>query len=172
MKNKILLSAVIFSSVFLAMGCESVKVNGSEDITYTNKFECSRKETSTTQQVYYSTKEELLSEDDKGKNAVENELSKVYDFNKEGDKLLAYYDVVTYNYLVDYDMNEQKKYFEKTCDDIDKDIYKSCKVDLKDKTIIITKEADLNSKENKEQLSKTTLSSIKENFAESLYTCK
>lgn len=172
MKKKVLLLTVIMGSLFLIVGCGNTKISSSDDISYTNKFECSRKEASTTQQVYYSTKQYPSNESDNGKTAVETESSRIYDFNKNGDKLLAYYDITTYNYLVDYDMNAQKAYFETTCKNIDKNTYKSCNVTLKDKVITIISEVDLNSEESKKYLSKATLDSIKENYLESSYTCK
>ena len=69
-------------------------------------------------------------------------------------------------------MDAMKKVFEETCESKDKNTYKNCNVSLKDKTITIVSEVDLNSEESKEYLSNVTLDSIKENYAESPYTCK
>ena len=38
-------------------------------------------------------------------------LSRRYEFNEAGDKLLAYYDISTYEYFFDYDMDTQKNIF-------------------------------------------------------------
>lgn len=165
----------MIGSLFLITGCESEKTNNVSDdkkLSYTNKFECTRTETSTTQQVYYITKQDALNEEDSGKQAVEIEFSRSYDFNESGDKLLAYYDMTTYNYLVDYDMNALKEYFENDCKNKDKSTYKSCNVTLKNKVITVISEVDLNSEASKEFLSTATLDSIKENYAESPYSCR
>lgn len=174
MKSKGILLIAVFSSLFLVTGCgkENIDKNGTKELSYTNKFECSRTETSTTSQVYYITKQEVLKDEDSGKTAMETTIARSYDFNKNGDKLLAYYEITTYNFLVDYDMDAMKKVFEETCESKDKNTYKNCNVSLKDKTITIVSEVDLNSEESKEYLSNVTLDSIKENYAESPYTCK
>lgn len=59
-------------------------------LTYTNKYECSRLEKYTTQQVYYRTKKDPKNDEDSGKDALELEISRLYDFTEAGDKLLAY----------------------------------------------------------------------------------
>ena len=164
----------MLSSLLLVTGCgkENTTNNGTKALSYTNKFECTRTATSTTSQVYYLTKKETLNEEDNDKSAMETTIARSYDFSKNGDKLLAYYEITTYNFLVDYDMDAMKKVFEETCESKDKNTYKNCNVSLKDKTITIVSEVDLNSEESKEYLSNVTLDSIKENYAESPYTCK
>lgn len=42
---------------------------------------------------------------------VEGKVSKIYDFNKEGDKLLAFYEVGIYKYVMDTDMKRKKNIF-------------------------------------------------------------
>ncbi len=79
---------------------------------------------------------------------------------------------MTYNYLVDCDKEEQKKYFEDECKTKDKDTYKSCIVSLSDKTITVTLEVNLDSADGKESFSGATLDLVKENYADSPYTCK
>ena len=167
--------SVIVGSLFLIVGCGNEKVtdNGcTNGLTYTNKYECSRLEKYTTQQVYYRTKKDPKNDEDSGQHAIEFEISRLYDFTEAGDKLLAYYDIITYNYLVDYDMEEQKKYFEDECKTKDKDTYKSCIVSLSDKTITVTLEVNLDSADGKESFSGATLDLVKENYADYLYTCK
>ena len=65
--KKILILFVTIISLFLITGCDT---NKEKDKTYTNKYECSRKESFTTNQVYYITKIENLNEIDNGKTAV------------------------------------------------------------------------------------------------------
>ena len=158
-KKKILLSTILVSSLLLATSCENTKTNNGdpEKISYTNKYICTRTETSNTSQVYYLTKEEVINE---------------YDFNKAGDKLLAYYDITTYKFLVDYNMESLKKYYENDCKNKDQKTYKTCEVSLKDKVITVVSEVDLNSEESKEYLSSATLEAIKENYASSPYKCQ
>lgn len=167
--KKILVLFVTIISLFLITGCNA---NQEKNKTYTNKYECSRKENLTTNQVYYITKIENLNEIDNGKTAVEVEITRSYDFNTTGDTLLAYYDITTYNYLIDYDMSALKTYFENTCKNIDKDTYKSCNVSLKDKVITVISQVDLDSKTSKEYLSTVSLDTIKQNYNESPYICK
>mgnify|MGYP004633085889 CR=1 FL=1 len=174
MKNKKIWLIVMLSSLFLVTGCgkENTTNNGTKALSYTNKFECTRTETYTTSQVYYLTKQETLNEEDNGKTAMETTIARSYDFNKSGSELLAYYEITTYNFLVNYDMEAIKEIFEETCKSKDKDTYKNCNVSLKDKTITVVSEVNLNSDASKEYLSSVTLDSIKENYAESPYTCK
>mgnify|MGYP004539805847 CR=1 FL=1 len=173
--KKTLMISIIIGSLFLTVGCENEKTvdnGGTKELSYTNKYECSRLEKYTTQQVFYRTKQDPKNEEDSGKDALELEISRLYDFNEAGDKLVAYYDIMTYNYLVDYDMEAQKKYFEDECKNEDKDTYKSCVVSLNGKTITVTLTVDLNSESGKESFSGITLDSVKENYAGSPYTCK
>lgn len=61
MKSKGILLIAVLSSLFLVTGCgkENTDNNGTKELSYTNKFECSRTETSTTSQVYYITNRKL-----------------------------------------------------------------------------------------------------------------
>ena len=176
MSKKRAFLGIILCNLLLITACANNQtdnnISNPEEITYTNKYECTRSETLTTSSFYYQTKKEVKNEEDSGKNAVEIVYTRSYDFSKEGSKLLNYYDITTYNFLVDYDMESLKEYFASTCTESDKSTYKNCKVTLKDKTITILKEVDLNSETGKEYLSTSTLDSIKENYEESPYTCK
>lgn len=172
--RKNILFVMVLCGLFLITGCQDNN-SGEDDtkeLTYTNKFECTREETLIIRQVYYMTKEDDKNNEDDTKEAIKVKYSKVYDFNKSGDKLLAYRDITTYTYLVDYDMEAQKKYFEDECKNKDKNTYKSCQVSLNDKVITVISEVDLESDTSKEYLSTATLDMIKENYAESSYICK
>ena len=162
---------LMVSSLFL-FGCGKEENNdrNKNNITYTNKFECAREDKLTKDQIYYATKEEPLN-GEKG-DAVNVTYKRSYDFDKNGEKLLKYYDITTYDYILDYDMDNQKAYYENNCKQIDQKTYKSCKVILDNKKIIITSEIDLNSEVAKEYLATVSLNDVKENYADTPYTCK
>ena len=106
--------------------------------------------------MYYKTKQEVLNDANSGKDAVNVTLTRSYDFNKDGSKLLAYYDITVYDFIVSYDMNALKKYYEDECSKLD--------------TII--SEVDLSSETASEYLTTATLDKIKDNYAESSYKCE
>lgn len=122
--------------------------------------------------MYYKTKQEVLNDANSGKDAVNVTLTRSYDFNKDGSKLLAYYDITVYDFIVSYDMNALKKYYEDECSKLDKNTYKSCNVSLNDKNITIISEVDLSSETASEYLTTATLDKIKDNYAESSYKCE
>ena len=163
MLKKVMIMLLMVSSLFL-FGCGKNENNDSKknDITYTNRFECIREDTLTKDQVFYATKEEPLN-GEKG-DAVNVTYTRSYDFDKNGDKLLKYYDITTYDYILDYDMDKQKTYYENNCKQIDQKTYKSCKVILDNKKIIITSEIDLNSEVAKEYLATVSLNDVTENY--------
>lgn len=171
MLKKVMIMLLMVSSLFL-FGCGKNENNDSKknDITYTNRFECIREDTLTKDQVFYATKEEPLN-GEKG-DAVNVTYTRSYDFDKNGDKLLKYYDITTYDYILDYDMDKQKTYYENNCKQIDQKTYKSCNVILDNKKIVITSEIDLNSEVAKEYLATVSLNDVKENYADTPYTCK
>ena len=114
MRKRLLFLGVIVCGAFMLTGCgkdSGVNNNdgGIENLSYTNKFECKRSEKYTTSQMYYKTKQEVLNDEDSGKDAVNITYTRSYDFNKDGSKLLAYYDITIYDFLVSYDMNALKK---------------------------------------------------------------
>lgn len=171
MLKKVMIMLLMVSSLFL-FGCDKEENNDSNknNTTYTNKFECIREDKLTKDQIYYATKEEPLNGEEG--DAVKVTYSRSYDFDKNGDKLLKYYDITTYDYILDYDMDKQKTYYENNCKQIDQKTYKSCKVILDNKKIIITSEIDLNSEVAKEYLATVSLNDVKENYADTPYTCK
>lgn len=177
MRKRLLFLGLIVCGAFMLTGCgKDSEVNNNDsdvkNLTYTNKFECKRSEKYTTSQMYYKTKQEVLNDADSGKDAVNITYTRSYDFNKDGSKLLAYYDITIYDFLVSYDMNALKKYYEDECKNQDNKTYKSCNVNLKDKTITIISEVDLSSETASEYLSTATLDKIKDNYAESPYKCE
>ena len=171
MLKKVMIMLLMVSSLFL-FGCGKEENNDSNknNITYTNKFECIREDKLTKDQIYYATKEEPLN-GEKG-DAVNVTYKNIYDFDEKGDKLLKYYNVTTYDYILDYDMDKQKEYYENNCNKVDKDTFKSCKVTLDNKRITVSYEINSVSETANKYLSNLTLNSVKENYAESNYTCK
>lgn len=74
---------IIICAIIILSGCDSKKesITKPEEISYTNKFECYRNE----------------------------KISKIYDFNKEGNKLLVFYEIHTYEYVIDgYNIDKEK----------------------------------------------------------------
>ena len=139
---------IIICAIIILSGCDSKKetkenITKPEEISYTNKFECSRIE----------------------------KISKIYDFNKEGSKLLAFYEIHTYKYVIDiYDMDKEKSSY--SCGEYDNYGFKSCEITTTKNSIIMTKVADINSDYNKDMVSKMTLESIKSDYAKgNMYTC-
>lgn len=171
MKRITSILVILFTCITFVTACGNTEnKKASDEITFTNKFECERKEKYTVGQIYYKTKKEALKDAASNTEAVEVTFSRLYDFNENGDKLLAYYDVAAYNYLVDYDMNEQKKFYEDECENRDKESYDTCKVTMKDNIIKVTMKGTPST--NKEWFSSLTLELVKEDYKESPYTCK
>ena len=139
---------IIICAIIILSGCDSKKetkenITKPEEISYTNKFECYRNE----------------------------KISKIYDFNKEGNKLLVFYEIYTYEYVIDiYNMDKEKSSY--SCGEYENYGFKSCEITTTKNSIIMTKVADINSDYNKDMVSKMTLESIKSDYAEGdMYTC-
>ncbi len=174
MKKKIILLLVIFFCLS-STGCTKKSNDEKKDLLdnkYTNKFECSRKESLQKKQVFYMTKEEALEDALDDEEAINITYIRSYDFNKKGDKLLAYYDITEYKYNIKYDMEKQKKFYEDECSKKDTEVYKNCNVTLNNDTITVISEVNLDAEESKSWLSNQTISSLKENYESSPYTCK
>lgn len=139
---------IIICAIILLSGCDSKKetkenITKPEEISYTNKFECYRNE----------------------------KISKIYDFTKDGSKLLGFYEIYTYEYVVD-DFNMDKEKSSYSCGEYENYGFKSCEITTTKNSIIMTKVADINSDYNKDMVSKMTLESIKSDYAEGdMYTC-
>ena len=139
---------IIICAIIILSGCDSKKetkenITKPEEISYTNKFECYRNE----------------------------KISKIYDFTKEGSKLLAFYEIHTYEYVIDiYNMDKEKSSY--SCGEYENYGFKSCEITTTKNSIIMTKVADINSDYNKDMVSKMTLESIKSDYAQGdMYTC-
>lgn len=136
---------IIICAIIILSGCDSKKesITKPEEISYTNNFECYRNE----------------------------KISKIYDFNKEGNKLLVFYEIHTYEYVIDiYNIDKEKSSY--SCGEYEEYGFKSCEITTTKNSIIMTKVADINSDYNKDMVSKMTLESIKSDYAQGdMYTC-
>ena len=158
---------IIICDIILLSGCDSKKetkenITKSEEISYTNKFKCSRIEKIKKFDLDNKNAGRLTSEQMKERQnspvAINEKISKIYDFNKEGSKLLAFYEIHTYEYVIDiYNMDKEKSSY--SCGEYENYGFKSCEITTTKNSIIMTKVADLNSDYNKDMVSKMTLES-------------
>ena len=180
--KRILIILAVFT-LFTACSNKEENNTGQNDITYTNKYECKRVGSYTKFDIENRnfntiglTTEEISEKLEEKKNspvAVNIEQVKIYDFNKEGSKLLNYVDIEKYEYIIDVNIQKEKEYYEEECAKYSNEWYKSCNVDIKDNTIIITKPYNLNSEQNKDMVKKTTKNNIIEAYSEDdLFTCE
>ena len=176
--KKILMLAIVS---ILAVGCQSKSTNkgGIDKESFTNKYECTRESTLTQYELEHrDTKslvlsEEELNEKNNGPLAVNKKIQKIYDFNEDGSKLLKYYDVEKYEYLIEVDMQEEKKYYEKECNNISSERYDGCDITIDGNTLIITKSNNLKSDMNKDMANTTTKDSLIEAYKDGeLFTCE
>lgn len=171
---------LIIASIMLLAGCENKETNTDakkpEEISYTNKFECSRtekiKKFDLDNKIAGRLTSEQMKERENSPVAINENIQKIYDFNESGDKLLSFYEVHTYVYLLDgYDINSEKENY--SCGNYENYGFKSCTITTKENKIVMTKVADLKSDYNKDMTEKMTLASIKADYAEGeIYTCK
>lgn len=171
---------IIICAIILLSGCDSKKetkenITKPEEISYTNKFECSRIEK--IKKIDLDNKnagrltQEQMKERQNSPVAINEKISKIYDFNKERSKLLGFYEIHTYEYVVDdYNMDKEKSSY--SCGEYEEYGFKSCEITTTKNSIIMTKVADINSDYNKDMVSKMTLESIKTDYAQGdMYTC-
>lgn len=171
---------IVIGAILLLTGCGSKKTNNDDpsQISYTNKFECSKSEKIKQYDLESRNEKGMFIGTDKAKRsespvAINEITTKIYDFNKSGDKLIAYYEIITYEYLIDgYNMEDEKKFYENKCDNYSEYGFKTCQISTKDKKIVITKTANLESDYNKNTVSSMTKESIKNDYAGGeVYTC-
>lgn len=180
-KKKVKDGGKLYESLFtLLAGCESKKetnenITKPEEISYTNKFECSRvekiKKFDLDNKNAGRLTQEQMKERENSPVAINEKINKIYDFTKDGSKLLGFYEIHTYEYVVDgYNMDKEKSSYD--CGNYEKYGFKSCEITTTNNSIVMTKVADLNSDYNKDLASKMTLESIKADYAEGdMYTC-
>lgn len=168
--------------VFLLVGCE--KNINNDKITYKNKFECHREITIkkydledkyNTNKGFVSTEEtQKIVERRKNSPVAANKTeSKIYNFNDDGTKLMEYLDIEKYEYTIDeVDLDKEKEYYEKACNNYSKERYSSCVVEINNKTLTVTKTNNLSSKMNQDLAKNTTKESIKNAYVDDeLFTC-
>ena len=113
--KKMLVLPIIIGSVILLSGCGEKKKLPSDDKkdeqVKTIQYECARNETLTVLNNRLKTGENPKENAGDQDVAMNMSLARRYEFNESGDKLLAYYDISTYEYVFDYDMDTQKNIF-------------------------------------------------------------
>lgn len=99
--------------------------------------------------------------------------SKIYSFNDDGTKLMEYLDVEKYEYVIDdVNLDKEKEYYEKTCNNYSKERYSSCTIKIDNKTLIITKVNTLSSEMNQDLVENNTKESMKNSYiGDELFTC-
>lgn len=171
MKNKIF-TLLVIGQILLITGCGNNKTGNG--INYTNKYECYKIETYTKYDVENKSYGFLLHNDTvESENVLEKKTTKIYDFNKKGDKLIGYYIVEMYTYKEKYDMQKEKEEYQTKCNKNNGEKYENCEVKLDDDVITLTLTMNMENKENIEETKNITLESIKSEFSKSdEYTCK
>lgn len=177
---KIYKKIIITTSLLLTIGCTKEALNdNSNNINYTNKYECVRSENIKKYLVdkrngknNFTSIEEENTLRKTSPIAIEEKFYKTYNFNENGSKLLNQIERDTFTYLLDYDMDKELDFYKTKCDGVEEYGYKNCKVTLKDKVITITKELDLTSDKVSDELKNKTLDTIKNDyFEDEVYTC-
>mgnify|MGYP004611998815 CR=1 FL=1 len=93
--------------------------------------------------------------------------------NDDGTKIMDYLDVEKYEYVIDdVNLDKEKEYYEKTCNNYSKERYSSCTIKIDNKTLIITKVNNLSSEMNQDLVENTTKESMKNSYiGDELFTC-
>ena len=177
---KIYKKIIITTSLLLTIGCTKEALNdNSNNINYTNKYECVRSENIKKYLVdkrngknNFTSIEEENTLRKTSPIAIEEKFYKTYNFNENGSKLLNQIERDTFTYLLDYDMDKELDFYKTKCDGVEEYGYINCKISLKDNVITITKELDLTSDKVSDELKNKTLDTIKNDyFEDEVYTC-
>lgn len=177
---KIYKKIIITTSLLLTIGCTKEALNdNSNNINYTNKYECVRSENIKKYLVdkrngknNFTSIEEENTLRKTSPIAIEEKFYKTYNFNEDGSKLLNQIERDTFTYLLDYDMDKELDFYKTKCDGVEEYGYINCKISLKDNVITITKELDLTSDKVSDELKNKTLAIIKNDyFEDEVYTC-
>lgn len=177
---KIYKKIIITASLLLTVGCTKKALNdNSNNINYTNKYECVRSENIKKYLVdkrngknNFTSIEEENTLRKTSPIAIEERFYKTYNFNEDGSKLLNQIERDTFTYLLDYDMDKELDFYKTKCDGVEEYGYINCKISLKDNVITITKELDLTSDKVSDELKNKTLDTIKSDyFEDEVYTC-
>ena len=173
----------LFIALLLLSGCENktpganARENSNKEEKMINTLKCTYKNDFKKYDLDYRGSNSIMTPDavEEKKNSpvaghIENGY--LYNFDESGNKLLNYYEITNYEYVIDYDVNNELEYYKKNCDKYSNAKYKSCDVTLNDKTISIKLEIDLNNEGYKNMAESTTKENTKANYLEDdMYIC-
>ena len=174
---------ILFALCILFIGCQkNNQDNTNKDSTTgnskTNEVLCSITSTITKYEIDSRNKTSIgisAEEVEARKNspiAVNYESGYLYNFTEDGTKLLNYYEIKKYEYIIDYDMESEKEYYSNSCNKLNASKYKDCKVELVDKTITVKYEINLDNECYKNMAATLTKYKLLENYKEDeMYTC-
>lgn len=175
---------ILFALCILFTGCQkSNQDNTNKDSTTgntkTNEVLCSITSTISKYEIDNRTKTSIgiSAEEVEARKtspiAVNYESGYLYNFTEDGTKLLNYYEIKKYEYIIDYDMESEKEYYSNSCNKLNASKYKDCKVELADKTITVKYEINLDNEGYKNMAATLTKDKLIENYKEDeMYTCK
>lgn len=171
---------ILFALCTLFTGCQKTNQDNTnkDNTTKTNEVLCSTTSTITKYEIdnrdktnIITTSEELQAKKN-SPTAVNVKSGYLYNFTEDGSKLLNYYEIKKYEYIIDYDMETEKEYYLNNCSKLNTTKYKGCTVELADKTIIIKQEIDLDNDGYKNMAETLTKDKLIENYKEmEKYTC-
>lgn len=173
----------LFIALLLLSGCENktpganARENSNKEEKMINTLKCTHKSDFKKYDLDYRDKNNLMTPElleEKNSSAVAGHIENgyLYNFDESGNKLLNYYEITNYEYVIDYDMNSELEYYKKNCDKYSNVKYKSCDVTLNDKTISIKLEIDLNNEGYKNMAESATKENTKANYLEDdMYIC-
>lgn len=173
----------LFIFAFLLIWCDNNQ-NLSSNKEYKNKLTYSRETTVkkydledkyNTNKWFVSIEEtmEIVKLRENSPIAANKTESKIYSFNDDGTKIMEYLDVEKYEYVIDdVNLDKEKEYYEKTCNNYSKERYSSRTIKIDNKTLIITKVNNLSSEMNQDLVENTTKESMKNSYiGDELFTC-
>lgn len=172
---------ILILCVFIALftGCQKTNQDNTTGNTKTNEVLCSITSTITKYEIDNKDKTSIgisAEEVEARKNspiAVNYESGYLYNFTEDGTKLLNYYEIKKYEYIIDYDMKSEKEYYSNSCDKLNASKYKDCKVELVDKTITVKYGINLDNEGYKNMAATLTKDKLIESYKEDeMYTCQ
>lgn len=174
---------ILFALCTLFTGCQknnqdNTNKDNTVENTKKNEILCSTTSTITKYEIdsYNKTSIGTTSEEVEARKnsptAVNTKSGYLYNFNEDGSKLLNYYEIKKYEYIIDYDMESEKEYYSNNCSQLNTNKYKDCTVELVDKTITVKQEINLNNDGYKNMATTLTKDKLLENYKEDeMYTC-
>lgn len=174
---------ILFALCTLFTGCQKTNQDNTnkdniKKNTKTNEVLCSTTSTITKYEIDNRDKTNIgttAEEAQARKNspiAVNVKSGYLYNFTEDSSKLLNYYEIKKYEYIIDYDMESEKEYYLNSCSKLNTNKYKDCTVELVDKTITIKQEINLDNDGYKNMTTTLTKDKLIENYKEDeMYTC-